>query len=133
MSSSNYILYKGASAVAITFALSKYWLGEQDLYNNLEISWGSVAGLIVGNYVGSYAWTIIGSSQIDGVNESTILERVIEIGAGTGAGYLVNRFVLGNSDWNASSVSRKLPVLALSDIGSEYVAEYLTSQPLSYL
>jgi hypothetical protein len=26
-----------------------------------------------------------------------------------------------------------LAVLALSDIGSEYVAEYLTSQPLSYL
>jgi hypothetical protein len=134
MSSQNYLLYKSISAVGLTFALSKIWLKEENFYNNLEISTASVAGLLAGNYIGAYVGSAIGgSAQIDGASEATILQRAIEIGSSAGVGYAVNRFLLNNRDYNATTMARKIGVLALADVGSEFITDFLLGQPLTYL
>ena len=59
----------------------------------------------------------------------TLEQRVIEVGLGTASIVLFNRYV---SMTTPQSMIRTAGIVLASDIIGEYVADYATSQPLSY-
>ena len=62
----------------------------------------------------------------------TLEGRILEIGLGTGSTYALNKFVF-NNDLNPNDLLMKCAVIAGADFFSEYVDDYLSGKPLSFL
>jgi hypothetical protein len=58
------------------------------------------------------------------------MQRVAEVGFGTGIGFAVNKFVFKNSSYR-ENMTNKLGVLVAADIGGEYITDFLAGRPLS--
>jgi hypothetical protein len=63
-------------------------------------------------------------------NGKGLMQRVAEVGFGTGIGFAVNKFVFKNTGYRENMIN-KLGVLAAADIGGEYITDYLAGRPLS--
>ena len=63
------------------------------------------------------------------MSAKTMEHRVIEVGLGTGAVVLVNRYLVMTSP---QSMMRTAGIVFAADFIGEYVADYATAQPLSY-
>ena len=66
------------------------------------------------------------------IDARTLEGRIIEIGLGTGSTYELNKFVF-NNDLNPNDLLIKCAVIAGADFISEYVDDYLSGRPLSFL
>ena len=62
---------------------------------------------------------------------SALQSRVIEVGGGLAATYVVSKYMTKQN--NNISLSSKVLVVLATDFISEYIADYATTQPLAYL
>ena len=63
------------------------------------------------------------------ISAKTLEHRLIEVGLGAGAVVLVNRYVVMTSP---QTMVKTAGIVLAADFIGEYVADYATSQPLSY-
>lgn len=123
-------MVKGASAVAISVLLEKFVNGNNDYMSTAKFGLATSAGILAGQLVSSSIPSFIPS--VKGVYDGkSLLERVVEIGAGAGSGHVFNTYLFKN-DYNPSDMPKKLGLIALTDILSEYASDYVNGQPLSY-
>jgi hypothetical protein len=63
-------------------------------------------------------------------NGKGLMQRVAEVGFGTGIGFALNKFVFKNSGYR-ENMTNKLGVFVAADIGGEYITDFLAGRPLS--
>jgi hypothetical protein len=127
--------------------LDKFVLGNNDLIGCAKFGGSVAAGCILGNIAGTFTAASMGSSVSAGSNTfadpifgynysgTTILQRAIEIGTSSGVSFGINKFLLQN-DWrdgSAMGIGKRLGVIALSEVLSDYTMDYLQVRPISYL
>ena len=128
-SSMNPLFIKSASATVIAGLLDKFVLGEPDMLQSAYFGVATGVGVGAGSYLATMVPPFIPDSA--GLYTGSALQsRVVELGAGIGATYALDRF-LSKPD-NASLTSKLLVVFA-TDFISEYIKDYVTTQPLAYL
>ena len=117
-----------AGAVAVT--IDKLYFKATDLKSTLL-----VGGIIMGS---SYAAAILSpkfnvsdykNSLIDA---HTIQERVVEMGLGVGSSFLINKYMF-DSLKNDFTIKDGAILFLSSSVISEYAADYIFKDPLSYL
>ena len=126
-------LVKTGIAVGIAALLDKYVMGVDDLQRNLIFGSVSAGSLFAGTFASQLvapAVSISGGNSL--FQNKTIAERAVELSVGSAVGYAVNRYAL-NNDYNPSEMTKRIGCLALTDLTSEYISDYIFGQPLDYL
>ena len=126
---SDYII-KPLATAGLVVALDQMYLNESNLNNSIIFGVSAAAGVYTGMMVGSSLPDLSDSLPIFLGNGKGLLQRVAEVGFGTGIGYAVNKFVFKNTGYK-EIMTNKLGVLVAADIGGEYIADFLAGRPLS--
>ena len=125
---------KPAAAGGIAVLLDKFVLNQPDmnasLYFGAATAGGVLAAGLFSTYLPDLSTTFTTTSYY---NANTVERRLLEIGLATGAGYAVNAYVLKNASYNNEDMMKRLAVIAAADFISEYMTDYATAAPLSYL
>ena len=127
---SSYAMVKAGTAIPIASVLDRQLMGVYSVESNLMFGCITGASLYAGTFVANMIPVNIseGNSFVSG---KTLVERVIEISAGSVIAYTMNRG-LGN-DTSPADMTRRLGILVLTDVASSYAADYIVGQPLTYL
>ena len=126
---SDYII-KPLATAGLVVALDQMYLNESNLNNSIIFGVSAAAGVYTGMMVGSSLPDLSAELPIFLGNGKGLLQRVAEVGFGTGIGYAVNKFVFKNTGYK-ENMTNKLGVLVAADIGGEYIADFLAGRPLS--
>ena len=127
--SSDYMIKPIASA-GFAVAIDQLVLNEPDLNKSLIFGASSAIGVYGGMMIGSYIPDFSESVPAILGNGKGLVQRISEVGFGSGAGYAINKYVLKNSSYR-ENMTNKLIALVAADIGGEYIADFLAGRPLS--
>ena len=124
---------KPAAAAGVAFLIDKYVLNNQDTQSSLYFAGASGAGILAADLLSPYLPDISKTvSTTAFYNANTVEKRLLEIGMSAAVGYGVNHFLLKNTGYNEDTTKR-IAAIAVADFISEYITDYMTAQPLSYL
>ena len=65
-------------------------------------------------------------------NGKGLMQRAVEIGSGTGASYVINKYVMKNSSYK-ENIMNKIGAIVVADLAGEYISDYIAGRPLSFL
>ena len=120
---------KPVLVAGVIVALDKYALNQTNLNNSLYFG---LAGAI-GVYSASMITPMIPKQGSGSFMDARTLEgRILEVGLGTGSTYALNKYVF-NNDLNPNDLLMKCAVIAGADFVAEYIDDYLSGRPLSFL
>ena len=115
---------------AVAAALDNMYLMNKNTTANMYFGGAVAAGLFASQIIEPLMPQIIPVSVLS--NGKTVEDRIIEIGAGAGSAYVLNRYILKN-DYNPNDMYKKLAIVAASDFIGEYASDYMGGRALSYL
>ena len=127
--SSDYMI-KPLATAGLVVALDQFYLNESNINNSFIFGVAAGAGVYAGMMVGSSLPDLSDSLPVFLGNGKGLMQRVAEVGFGTGIGFAVNKFVFKNSGYR-ENMTNKLGVLVAADIGGEYITDFLAGRPLS--
>jgi hypothetical protein len=127
--SSDYMI-KPLATAGLVVALDQFFLNESNINNSIIFAASAGAGVYAGMMVGSSLPDLSESLPVFLGNGKGLMQRVAEVGFGTGVGFAVNKFVFKNSGYR-ENMTNKLGVLVAADIGGEYITDFLAGRPLS--
>ena len=127
--SSDYMI-KPLATAGLVVALDHFFLNESNINNSIIFAASAGAGVYAGMMVGSSLPDMSDSLPVFLGNGKGLMQRVAEVGFGTGVGFAVNKFVFKNSGYR-ENMTNKLGVLVAADIGGEYITDFLAGRPLS--
>jgi hypothetical protein len=127
--SSDYMI-KPLATAGLVVALDQFFLNESNINNSFIFGVSAGAGVYAGMMVGSSLPDLSESLPVFLGNGKGLMQRVAEVGFGTGVGFAVNKFVFKNSGYR-ENMTNKLGVLVAADIGGEYITDFLAGRPLS--
>ena len=127
--SSDYMI-KPLATAGLVVALDQFFLNESNINNSIIFAASAGAGVYAGMMVGSSLPDMSDSLPVFLGNGKGLMQRVAEVGFGTGVGFAVNKFVFKNSGYR-ENMTNKLGVLVAADIGGEYITDFLAERPLS--
>lgn len=111
----------------VAAGLDMFYLGESNTTKSMTFGVAVAAGTFVGGMVGNFApdinLPILGSGK-------GLEQRVLEIGAGAGTSYAVNKYILKNVAYR-EDMTQKLGVIVVADLAAELVCDFLAGRPLS--
>ena len=126
------IVVKPIATSVVAFAIDKFILNENDTNKSITFGASCGAGAYLGMMVGSnipdihqYLPTYLG-------NGKGLLQRVAEIGLGTGTSFIVNQYILKNTSYR-ENIYNKIGAIAAADIAGEYISDFIAGRPLSIL
>ena len=125
----NHTSVKVFSAFVISTAVDKYIFNETELKHNLTYGASTAGGIFIGSMLGSYLPDILPKSTF--YSGKTIGQRAFEIIFGSGVSYAV--FQMSGMNYNNADMSKRLALLVATDAASDYIGDYFTGVPLSYL
>ena len=133
MSLENHEIIKAVSGGIAAGAINHYMSYGTDMNPNALTRSAKFAGVVcAGLLVSGFATPGI-AAQSGGnthwMSAKTLEHRVIEVGLGTGTVVLVNNYVYRTS---GLSMIQTAGLVFAADFIGEYIADYATSQPLSY-
>ena len=113
---------------AVIVALDKYAMNQQNLNNSLYFGLAGAVGIF-----GAQIVTPMIPKQGSGtmIDPRTLEGRILEVGLGAGATYVINKLVL-NNDLRPNDLMMKVAVIAGADFIAEYIDDYLAGRPLSF-
>ena len=133
MSLENHEIIKAVSGGIAAGAINHYMSYGADMNPNAVIRSLKFGGVVTaGLLVSGFATPGIAASQggnTPWMSAKTLQHRVIEVGLGTGTVVLVNNYVYRTS---GLSMIQTAGLVFAADFIGEYIADYATSQPLSY-
>jgi Na+/H+ antiporter NhaA len=122
-----------AFAFLYSAVLDRVFLKNEDLTSNLTFGISVGTGTLLGGLVGSsLVSSITTDTEIYSFSGKTVFQRVLETSVATGTSYGANRYVFSNDYSNFFDLKR-LGVIALSQVLSEYSTDYMLGVQLSYL
>ena len=127
--SSDYMI-KPLATAGLVVALDQMYLNESNINNSIIFGASAGAGVYAGMMIGSSLPDLGDSLPVFLGNGKGLLQRVAEVGFGTGIGYAVNKFVFKNTGYR-ENMYNKLGVLVAADIGGEYISDFIAGRPLS--
>jgi len=127
--SSDYMI-KPLATAGLVVALDQFFLNESNINNSIIFGASAGAGVYAGMMIGSSLPDMSESLPVFLGNGKGLMQRVAEVGFGTGVGFAVNKFVFKNSGYR-ENMTNKLGVLVAADIGGEYITDFLAGRPLS--
>ena len=125
-SSSNGDILKAITAGAVVVAADKFILKQSNMQSSLYFGAAAAAGIY---FSGNLAKMLPDMSSMGATK--TVGTRLVEVGAGSGASILINKYVL-NNDYNTTQIMTKVGVVVLADVIGEYVSDYNNGRELSY-
>jgi hypothetical protein len=114
---------------AVAAGLDNMYLNNKNQTANMYFGAAVAVGLYASQVIEPIMPQIIPASLLS--NGKTIEDRIIEIGAGAGSSYVLNKYILKN-DFNQSEMIKKLGVIVASDFIGEYASDYMAGRALSY-
>lgn len=132
MSTSPYI--KPLAAAVTAGALDRFWLQNSDTRHNLYYAGAVGGGVLISSMVTPSLPSLLPAGILPAGmgDEQTLTARLAEIGISAGAGYLLNTKVLNNG-YTRDDMMKQLAIIGVSSFVGEYVSDYMTNRPLSYL
>jgi hypothetical protein len=130
VSTSSDFMIKPLATAGLVVALDQFFLNESNINNSIIFAASAGAGVYAGMMVGSSLPDMSDSLPVFLGNGKGLMQRVAEVGFGTGVGFAVNKFVFKNSGYR-ENMTNKLGVLVAADIGGEYITDFLAGRPLS--
>jgi len=131
-SSSSMSGYVKPVAGAITaVVLDKMVLMQPNMQSSLYFGGAVGAGLLLVSMFDTKIPSFLPDIPSIGASGETLSKRVLEITAGAGSAYAINRYVIKN-DNNPQMMMKKLGVVIVSDFVGEYVSDYFSNRALSY-
>ena len=130
-SSSDYMI-KPLATAAIVVGLDQMVLNESNINNSIIFGVSAAAGVYGGMMIGYAIPDMSSSLPVFLGNGKGLIQRVAEVGFGTGIGFAVNKFVFKNSGYR-ENMTNKLGVLVAADIGGEYITDFIQGRPLSIM
>jgi hypothetical protein len=127
--SSDYMI-KPLATAGLVVALDQFFLNESNINNSIIFAASAGAGVYAGMMIGSSLPDMSESLPVFLGNGKGLMQRVAEVGFGSGIGFAVNKFVFKNSGYR-ENMTNKLGVLVAADIGGEYITDFLAGRPLS--
>jgi hypothetical protein len=133
MSLENHEVIKAVSGGVVAAAVNHY-LSYGSEFNSESVKYSLMFGGVVGTGLLVAGMVTPSLAAQTGANShwmsaKTMEHRVIEVGLGTGAVVLVNKYLFRTS---AQSMIQTAGIVFAADFIGEYVADYATAQPLSY-
>ena len=128
--SMNPLYIKAGSSIAISAVLDRFILGEQDMTKNLYFGLATGVGVAAGSYLSTITPALLPDDASGLYTGKSVMSRVFEIGGGVGSTVILENYITKSSQ---SSLTGKLLVVFVTDFASEYLTDYLTTKPLSYL
>ena len=120
---------KPVIAGGVAFVLDKFYLKQEDFSRSAMFGVSVAAGTYVGGMVGTMApdfnLPVLG-------NGKGVAQRAAEIGAGAGAAWGLNKFMLKNEGYR-ENIMEKVGVIILADLAGELGSDFLAGRPLSIL
>ena len=132
MSSNSVDIVKPIATAGVAVVIDQFFFNESDLTKSLTFGVSAGAGAYLGMMVGSSLPDLSSSLPQFLGNGKGLLQRVTEIGLGTGVGYVVNKYVMKNTSYK-ENIMNKIGGIIAADIAGEYIADYLAGRPLSFL
>ena len=131
--SDNHSLIKAVSGGVVAGALNHYMSYGYDTNPNAirrSAMFGGVvgAGLLTADMIAPSV-AAKQSSNTHWMSSKPLEHRLIGVGVGTAAVVVFNNYVFTTSSESTMQVAG---IVVLADIAGEYIADYMTSQPLSY-
>jgi hypothetical protein len=130
VSTSSDFMIKPLATAGLVVALDQFFLNESNINNSIIFAASAGAGVYAGMMIGSSLPDMSESLPVFLGNGKGLMQRVAEVGFGTGVGFAVNKFVFKNSGYR-ENMTNKLGVLVAADIGGEYITDFLAGRPLS--
>jgi hypothetical protein len=130
VSTSSDFMIKPLATAGLVVALDQFFLNESNINNSIIFAASAGAGVYAGMMIGSSLPDMSESLPVFLGNGKGLMQRVAEVGFGTGIGFAVNKFVFKNSGYR-ENMTNKLGVLVAADIGGEYITDFLAGRPLS--
>ena len=132
--SENHEFIKAVSGGVVAGALNHYMFYGAEMNPNAmkrSAMFGGVvgAGLLASSMVAPGLAAQGGGGNSHWISSKTLEHRVIEVGLGTGAVVLVNNYVTATTGLPTLQIAG---IVFAADFIGEYIADYATSQPLSY-
>lgn len=117
-------IVKPLSAGVVAYAVQKYYLNK----DNTQAMYfgGSVAA-------GTYASEMISPmlKKAAGSTAGSLMEKVLEIGAGVGSAVALNTYVLKNTSYR-DNMMNDVGVIVLSSVASEFIDDFVYGRKLDY-
>ena len=123
---------KSIATGATTFLIDKFIFNESNFNRSAILGASSAVGAYLGIMTGSFIPDLSNSLPVFLGNGKGLLERVAEIGIGSGTAYTINRFILKNNSYK-ENMTNKLITLTVGDIVGEYISDFVAGRPLSIL
>ena len=120
-------------AAGVAGALDHLVLGQRDIKQSAMFG-GAVGVAILGAGLATDMIPEISFLNMPdyGVDGKTVGSRVLEIGLGAGAAFVLAKYIVKTNDFNGQTIMPKLAVIVAADIAGELVADYMNVRPLSY-
>ena len=131
MSSSDYIVKPGATA-GIAILIDQFFFNESDLTKSLTFGASAGAGAYLGMMIGSSLPDLSTTLPTFLGNGKGLMQRAVEIGSGTGASYVINKYVMKNSSYK-ENIMNKIGAIIVADLAGEYISDYIAGRPLSFI
>ena len=131
VSTSDFVV-KPLATAGSTFLIDQFIFNESNYNTSLIFAASSGIGAYLGMMVGSSIPDLSNTLPVFLGNGKGLIERVAEIGFGTGTAYGINRFILKNNTYR-ENMTNKLITLTAADICGEYISDFVAGRPLSIL
>ena len=120
-------LLKPIIAAGVAFAADQFYLKQTDITKSLTFAGSVAAGIYGGTLIGNMAPDL----QLPVLGSGKGLEsRILEVGAGAGASYAVNTYILKNTYYRDDFIQR-VGVIVVCDLVGELACDVLAARPLS--
>lgn len=124
---------KSIVATAVAFSIDKIIFQQTDTKRSLVLAGSVGLGVYATSFVSPFLpnlTNMIASTSM--YNANVIESRVLEIALGTGISYGMHTFMI-KGEGGQVNIMNKLALISATDLISEYITDYITSQPLAYL
>lgn len=128
----NHSLIKPVACGVTAMALDKYYLGEKNMSSSAVFGAIVAGGVLASEAIAPHIVPDLPSLNSQIYNGKQLGLRITEVASASIGVFAVNKFVIRNDKYSGE-VLKRLGVIAVSDVVGEYVADYMTNQPLSFL
>jgi hypothetical protein len=122
-------IVKALSATTIAFLLDKYYYEVKNTQGSLMYATGVGLSMFIGNYLATQTPEMYDLGQL--TENKSIDFRIMEVAYASLSSYILNDKVIQNKFY--SKPGEAILQIALYDIASEYITDYIMGNNISYL